>query len=305
MKKGPMLTDSTTVSSAFTGAVKARPAPWRRTLRKFLGVRLALPSLIWMTFMVCLAVVPGLFTSHDPIQQDLRSALQQPSAEHWLGTDHLGRDIWSRIVHGTRVSLLVGIVAVAVASALGLLLGLYAGYRGGWVDVVLTRITDAIWCIPYLVLAIALVAVRGADLLNVILAIGIVYTPGFARLVRGQAIAFKEREFIQSAVALGARTPRVLLQHLTPNVMTPIIVQASLSVGHAIIAESSLSFLGLGVRPPHPTWGGLVRDAYIYLDHAPLFVIAAGSVIFLTVLACNFLGDALRDAFDPRIRGVL
>lgn len=280
-------------------------AAWRASLRKVFRVRLALPSAIWLTLMLAMAVAPGVFTTHNPTQQNLRATLQSPNTTHWLGTDHLGRDIWSRIVHGTRISLLVGVVAVAVASALGLMLGLYAGYRGGWVDAALTRLTDAIWCIPYLVLAIALVALRGADLLNVMLAIGIVYTPGFARLIRGQAIAFRDREFIHAAVASGAKTPRVLWRHLTPNVLTPIIVQASLSVGHAIIAESSLSFLGLGVRPPQPTWGGLVRDAYIYLDHAPHFVIAAGTVIFLTVLAFNFLGDAIRDAFDPRLRGVL
>jgi peptide/nickel transport system permease protein len=298
-------------SRSNTDATEAMLAPagrwvslWK-SVQRILRVRLALPSAIWLALMLSFSVAPGVFATHSPTQQNLRASLRPPTAEHWLGTDHLGRDIWSRIVHGTRISLLVGVVAVGIAAAIGLVLGLHAGYYGGWIDSAVTRVTDAIWCIPYLVLAIALVAVRGADLLNVMLAIGIVYTPGFARLVRGQAISVRQREFVQAALASGARTPRILGRHLAPNVFTPIVVQSSLMVGHAIIAESSLSFLGLGVPPPQPTWGGLVRDAYVYLDHAPHFVMSAGLFIFVTVLAFNFLGDALRDALDPRLRGVL
>lgn len=285
-------------------AIERRRTDWRRGPWRIFKVRLALPSAIWLVLMLAFAAVPDLFATHSPVQQNLREALQSPSGEHWLGTDHLGRDIWSRIVHGSRISLLVGVVAVGFAAVSGLLLGLFAGYFGGWRDVITTRITDAIWCIPYLVLAIALVAVRGADLLNVMIAIGIVFTPGFVRLIRGQAIGLRQREFVQAAVASGASDTRVILRHVAPNIVTPMVVQASLSVGHAIIAESSLSFLGLGVRPPQPTWGGLVRDAYIYLDHAPYFVISAGLFIFITVLSFNFLGDALRDVLDPRLRGV-
>lgn len=274
------------------------------TARRILRVRLALPSFIWIVLVTAAAIVPGLFATHDPIRQDLMSALQGPSLEHWLGTDHLGRDVWSRIVYGARVSLQVGLVAVGFAATGGFVVGLIAGYHGGWIDAAIMRVTDAIWSIPYLVLALALVAVRGASLFNVMLAIGVVYMPGFARLTRGQALALREREFVQGAVGLGASSWRVMARHIAPNVLTPIIVFGSLSIGHAVIAEASLSFLGVGVPPPTPTWGGMLRDAYRLLDRAPLFAIASGGVIFLTVLAANFLGDALRDVLDPKLRGV-
>lgn len=273
------------------------------TCQRVMRVRLALPSTIWLLLVVVASLAPGLFATHSPIKQDLMSALQGPSAEHWLGTDHLGRDVWSRLVHGARVSLQVGLVAVGLAALGGLIIGLFAGYFGGWLDAALMRITDAIWSIPYLVLALALVAVRGPGLLNVMLAIGVVNMPGFARLTRGQVLAIREREFVQGAVAVGARSLRVIVQHVAPNILTPIIVFGSLTVGQAVIAEATLSFLGVGVPPPTSTWGGMLRDAYRLLERAPAFAISSGGVIFLTVLAANFLGDALRDVLDPKLRG--
>jgi peptide/nickel transport system permease protein len=274
------------------------------TARRVLRVRLALPSAIWLGLVAIAAIAPDLFATHDPMRQSLMRALQAPSAEHWLGTDHLGRDVWSRLVHGARISLQVGLVAVGLATIGGFLVGLIAGSYGGWVDAAIMRVTDAVWSIPYLVLALALVAIRGPSLLNVMLAIGVVYMPGFARLTRGQVLAVRERDFVQGAVAVGAGAWRVMARHIAPNVLTPIIVFGSLSIGHAVIAEASLSFLGVGVPPPTPTWGGMLRDAYRLLDHAPTFAIGSGTVIFLTVLAANFLGDALRDVLDPRLRGV-
>lgn len=274
------------------------------TVRRVLRVRLALPSAIWIGLVTLAALVPQLFATHDPLRQSLLDSLQGPSFEHWLGTDHLGRDVWSRIVYGSRISLQVGLVAVGFAASGGFIVGLVAGYYGGWIDAVIMRITDAVWSIPYLVLALALVAVRGPSLLNVMLAIGIVYMPGFARLTRGQVLAIREREFVHGAVAVGGRAWRVMAMHVAPNVLTPIIVFGSLSIGHAVIAEASLSFLGVGVPPPTPTWGGMLRDAYRLLERAPTFAISAGSVIFLTVLAANFLGDAMRDVFDPKLKGV-
>lgn len=275
------------------------------TVWRVLRVRLAFVSAIWILLVVIAALVPDLFATHDPLRQNLMAALRGPSAEYWLGTDHLGRDVWSRLVFGARVSLQVGLVAVGFAATGGFVIGLIAGYFGRWVDAIIMRFTDAIWSIPYLVLALALVAIRGASLLNVMLAIGVVYMPGFARLTRGQAIVIRERDFVHGAVALGARSWRVMALHVAPNILTPIIVYGSLSIGHAVIAEASLSFLGVGVPPPTPTWGGMLRDAYRLLDHAPIFAVSAGAAIFLTVLAANFLGDAIRDVFDPKLRGVV
>jgi peptide/nickel transport system permease protein len=287
------------------GSSSARTlARFLHTVRRVLRVRLALPSAIWIGLVTLAAIAPALFATHDPLRQELMASLQGPSFDHWLGTDHLGRDVWSRIVYGSRVSLQVGLVAVGFAAAGGFVVGLIAGYYGGWVDAIIMRITDAVWSIPYLVLALALVAVRGASLLNVMIAIGVVYMPGFARLTRGQVLAVREREFVHGAVAIGARAWRIMAWHVTPNVLTPIIVFGSLSIGHAVIAEASLSFLGVGVPPPTPTWGGMLRDAYRLLDRAPMFAVSSGGVIFLTVLAANFLGDALRDVFDPKLRGV-
>ena len=276
-----------------------------KTIVRVLRVRLALASAIWIVLVATAAVLPEVFATHDPIRQNLMGALRGPSAEHWLGTDHLGRDIWSRLVFGARVSLQVGLVAVGFAAVGGFSIGLLAGFFGRWVDAIIMRITDAVWSIPYLVLALALVAIRGASLMNVMLAIGVVYMPGFARLTRGQVLAIKEREFVQGAVSLGASSWRVMAKHIAPNILTPVIVYGSLSIGHAVIAEASLSFLGVGVPPPTPTWGGMLRDAYRLLDHAPVFALSSGGVIFLTVLAANFLGDAVRDVFDPKLRGVI
>jgi peptide/nickel transport system permease protein len=286
----------------------SRLPPWiggpLYTASRVLSVRLALPSAVWITLVTLAALFPQLFATHDPLRQSLMNSLQGPSWENLLGTDHLGRDVWSRIVYGARISLQVGLVSVGLAAIAGFVIGLVAGYFGGWVDAIIMRITDAIWSIPYLVLALALVAVRGPSLLNVMLAIGVVYMPGFARLTRGQVLAVREREFVHGAVAIGAQAWRVIAYHVAPNVLTPVIVFGSLSIGHAVIAEASLSFLGVGVPPPTPTWGGMLRDAYRLLDRAPMFAIASGGVIFVTVLAANFLGDALRDVLDPKLRGV-
>ncbi len=280
--------------------------PWLggplHTTSRVLGVRLALPSAIWIALVAIAAIFPQLFATHDPIRQSLMSSLQGPSWEHFLGTDHLGRDVWSRIVYGARISLQVGLVSVGLAAIGGFVIGLVAGYFGGWVDAVIMRITDAIWSIPYLVLALALVAVRGPSLFNVMLAIGVVYMPGFARLTRGQVLAVREREFVQGAVAMGAQAWRVIAYHVAPNVLTPIIVFGSLSIGHAVIAEASLSFLGVGVPPPTPTWGGMLsegRDYILFFEWLPLY---PGLAILLTVTGFNLLGDGLRDALDPKTR---
>lgn len=260
-------------------------------------------SLLWIFLLVAFGIWPAAFATQDPNRQNLRATLQPRSAQHLLGTDHLGRDIWSRLVFGTRISLQVGGLAVAAAAFVGFVLGLSAGFYEGLVGISIMRVTDALWCVPSLVLALALVAVRGPGLGNVILAVGLVYVPAFARLARAQVMAIKQLPFVEAARAVGAGHGRLMLRHITPNVLTPIVVQASLSVGHAIIVEASLSFLGVGIPPPTATWGGLLRDGFGFIYRRPTFSVAPGIFLFLTVLAANFLGDALRDGLDPRMRG--
>lgn len=286
------------------GSSAGRTAAMKKLLRRMRRNRLGPFAALFLAVMVAFALFPGVFATHDPLQQSLMKALQGSSSEHWLGTDHLGRDTWSRIVYGTRVSLQVGLVAVGIAAVSGMVVGLLAGYRGGWIDASLMRMADAIWSFPYLVLALALVTIRGPGLFNIMLAIAVVYMPGFARLARALTISTKNRDFVQAAIATGMSNTRIVLKHITPNIIAPIVVHASLSIGHAIIFEASLSFLGVGVPPPTPTWGGMLRDAYGYLEYAPLFAIAVGSFIFFTVLSANIFGDWVRDLIDPRLKGL-
>ena len=222
--------------------------------------------------------------------------LRPPSTAHPLGTDDLGRDILSRIIYGGRVSLEVALISVSISLGIGLIIGLITGYWKGWIDNLLMRFMDAILAFPSLVLALAIAAVLGAKLINAIIAIGIVYIPQFARLIRGQVLSVSNLEYVQSARALGASSRRIIFFHILPNITTPLIVQITLSVGYAILAEASLSFLGVGVQPPQPAWGTMLRMGYPYLEAAPWLAIAPGAAIFLVVMACNFVGDWMRAA---------
>jgi ABC-type dipeptide/oligopeptide/nickel transport system permease subunit len=249
-----------------------------------------------------MALVAPLIAPYDPLKQDLTNILLPPSAEHLLGTDNLGRDIVARVVYGSRVSLIAGLASVAIAVVAGSLLGLAAGFAGGTLDSIVMRLVDAVLSFPGLVLALALGAVMGAGLLGVVIALGVVYTPTFARLMRGQVLSIREREFVHAARVIGAPGWRIVAQHVLPNVATPIVIQASLSIAFAILAEASLSFLGLGVPPPEPSWGGMINQGRGYLQQAPWIVFGPGAALFVTVLGLNFVGDAIRDALDPRIR---
>jgi len=249
------------------------------------------------------AILAPLVAPHDPLKQNLGNTLAPPGAAHLLGTDNVGRDVLSRVIWGTRVSLVAGFASVAIAMLGGSFLGLVAGYAGGRVDGLLMRVMDAVLSFPPLVLALALGAVLGAGLAGVLIALGVVYTPTFARLMRGQVLTITAREFVEAARALGVPGWRIACVHVVPNVTAPIVVQASLSVAFAILAEASLSFLGLGIQPPEASWGSMINAGRGYLQQAPWIVFGPGAALFVTVVGLNFVGDAVRDALDPRQRG--
>ncbi|HEX2436891.1 MAG TPA: ABC transporter permease [Methylomirabilota bacterium] len=272
-------------------------------LRRAAGARLAPFGAAVLLIAIVAALAAPLVSPHDPLRQNLGHALARPDRVHWLGTDNVGRDVLSRVIWGTRVSLVAGFISVALAVLTGGGLGIVAGYAGGRVDGLLMRVMDAVLSFPPLVLALALGAVLGAGLTGVLIALGVVYTPTFARLMRGQVLAVKAREYVDAARALGAPSWRIACRHVLPNAATPIVVQASLSVAFAILAEASLSFLGLGVQPPEASWGSMINAGRGYLQQAPWIVFGPGAALFVTVVGLNFVGDAVRDALDPRARG--
>ncbi len=253
--------------------------------------------------MIFLALTADFLTPYDPNYQNYAEFRQPPSADHPFGTDQVGRDVYSRVVYGARISLLVGVVAVGIGMTAGVMIGLVAGLYGGWVDEILMRIMDAIYAFPALVLALAISAALGTGIVNIMIAIGVVYMPSYARLVRGQVLSIREREFVLAARILGAGALRLMLLHIWPNVTAPIIVQASLNISTAILTEASLSFLGLGVNPPTPSWGSSLNGGAQYLATAPWLSIYPGLAIFVAVLAFNLFGDGLRQLLDPRLRG--
>ncbi len=259
-------------------------------------------ALLLAVFVTCALLAPWL-APQDPAQIDLGARLLTPGHGHWFGTDELGRDILSRTVYGARISLAVSLSVVSISLALGLVAGLVAGFYGGWADTVLNvYVTNAFLALPGILLAIAFVAFLGAGLLNLILALSISGWVGYARLVRAQVMAVKEREFVEAARALGAPDLRIVLRHILPNIVQPVLVQAAIGMAGAVLAEATLSFLGLGVPPPAPSWGSMLNDGRSHLFDAPHLVIFPALAVMLAVLAFNFIGDALRDYLDPRTR---
>ena len=272
-------------------------------LKAFGQNRLAtLGLLIVLAIIFCGILAPWL-APQDPMKVDLRKRLAPPGKDHFLGTDGFGRDVMSRIIWGTRVSLQVGIVAVGVSSLLGILLGLFSGYYLGWIDSLIMRLVDILLSFPTILLALAIMAALGSSLTNVMIAVGITLAPRFARLVRGSVLTVRELDYIHAARALGMSNMRIIFLHIFPNVTAPIIIMATVNVAYAILAEASLSFLGLGVRPPTPTWGGIISDGRSFLDIAPWISLFSGFVIMIAVLGFNLFGDGLRDALDPWLRG--
>ena len=276
------------------------PGPWRRAWRKLRRRRSAMFGLAVVVGFVVLALFAGWIAPQDPIATSWGAIRKAPSAEHWFGTDEIGRDVFARIVWGTRASMLAGVVSVSISILLGVPIGLAAGFLGGWIDAAISRVIDAFLACPFLILAIALAAFLGPSLTNAMIAIGISATPIFARLTRGAVIHVKVEDYIEAARALGASPLRQALRHVLPNIAAPLIVQATLAIAAAVIAEASLSFLGLGQQPPAPSWGSMLNTAKNYVDSAPWMAVWPGLSIFLLVLAFNLLGDGLRDALDPR-----
>jgi len=294
-----------------TDAVLAAPAistagelesPARRALRRLLARKGAVAGLIVITAFIVLAVFAPWIAPYDPVATSWSLVRKPPSALHWFGTDDLGRDILARVIFGARASLVAGAISVGIALSVGVPFGLLAGYRGGFIDALISRITDAMLACPFLILAIALAAFLGPSLGNAMIAIGISTTPIFIRLTRGQTISVKVEDYIEAARAIGNPRWRIALFHVLPNILPALLVQATLSIAAAIIAEAALSFLGLGQQPPSPSWGSMLNSAQRFLTNAPWMALWPGFAIFLVVLSLNLVGDGLRDALDPRQR---
>jgi peptide/nickel transport system permease protein len=260
--------------------------------------------LILITAIILIGILTPLVDSYDPrVDSNLAEARKPPSAQHFFGTDRLGRDVFRRVLHGARISLLIGFVVVFVSGALGTTLGLIAGYFGGWADTLIMRLMDILLAFPAILLAIAIVAVRGPGLTNTILAVVVVGVPGYARVVRSMVLSLRERDYVDAARMVGVSNSRIMFGHILPNSLTPIIVQMTLGIGGAIVFSAALGFLGLGVQPPTPEWGAMIADGLPLLNQAPYLVFYPGMAIMVTVLAFNLFGDGLRDALDPQQRG--
>lgn len=288
---------------AVAGAARAAKTRRGGVARRVMGRPLFVLGLVLVAGLVLLGVFGPFLVPYNPLTQDtVNRPLAPPSPIHLLGTDDLGRDVLTRLVYGARISLQVGIAAVALAFIPGTFVGMPAAYWGGWVDNVINRVFDTLMGFPSLVLALAIVAVVGPSLLNIEVAIAIATLPQYGRLVRGQVLVVREYEYVTAARAVGAGDARIIVRQVLPNVIGPSLVQASLGVGFAIVAEASLSFLGVGVQPPAPSWGSMIQTGFEFLQVAPWLVVAPATMIFLAVLGFNLLGDGIREALDPHVR---
>jgi peptide/nickel transport system permease protein len=275
----------------------------RRLLRKrFMRRPLAVAGLVIATCFILMAIFAPWLAPYSASATDFNATLAPPSSQHWLGTDELGRDVLSRIIWGARASIAAGVVATMLAMVIAVPLGVIAGYFRGWVDTVIARATDVLLAFPFLILAVGLAAILGPSLKNAIIALGVGAAPGLIRVSRGETLSLREEDFVRAAVANGASDARILARHVLPNMTSTLIVQATITIPAAIIGEAVLSFLGLGVQPPTPSWGVMLADAQSYLSQAPRLAVYPGIAIFLCSLSYNLLGDGLRDAFDPRTR---
>lgn len=277
-------------------------SPWMEAWQAFCKNRLALVGLGIVIFFIIVAIIAPLIAPFSFKEQQLTERLMGPSGKHWFGTDDFGRDIFSRIVYGARISLWVGLFSVIASAVAGTLLGIVAGYYGRWVDTLISRIFDIMLAFPSILLAIAVVAILGPSLQNALIAIAVINIPNFGRLVRSKVLSVKQEEYIMSARAVGMKDTRILLSHILPNSITPVIVQATLAIATAIIEAAALGFLGLGAQAPTPEWGKMLSDSKQYLVQAPWTLFFPGIAIMLTVLGFNLMGDGLRDVLDPKMK---
>ncbi|GGI97822.1 ABC transporter permease [Neoroseomonas lacus] len=286
--------------SANATAIPIGESPTRRAIKRFLRHRLAVFGLFVVVLFILVAILAPLIAPHDPLQTSWTRIRKPPSWGFWMGTDENGRDVLSRVIWGARASLMAGVVSVMGALILGVPLGLLAGLAGGWTDTIISRVADAMLSVPFLILAIALAAFLGPALENAMLAIAITASPVFVRLARGMALDAKSTDWIEAARALGNPAWRIAFVHVLPNIIPPLLVQATLAIAEAIIAEAALSFLGLGMQPPNPSWGSMLNSSQRFLTQAPWLSVFPGVTIMVVVLSFNLMGDGLRDALDPR-----
>lgn len=284
------------------GAIAKPQGQWRIVWRQLRRNKAAMIGAALLTFEIVLALAAPVVAPYDPYKQNPRAPLQAPSREHWFGTDDSGRDLLSRVIYGTRISLRVGLISVAIGGGIGITLGILAGYRGGFVDNVVMRAVDLLLAFPGILLALVIIAILGPSLFNVMIAVGISAIPSYTRVARASTLAMKDREFVISARAIGARDTRITLRYILPNVLPPLIVMATLGIAGAILTAAGLSFIGLGAVPPTPEWGAILTLGRKYINQAWWYTTFPGIAIMITVLGINMLGDALRDALDPKLR---
>lgn len=292
-------------SSTEIPEIPPRVSEFRRFRRVFLGRWVVVFGLVIILLLVFTAIFAPWLAPYDPYLQDMSKQLLPPSSEHLLGTDFFGRDTLSRVIYGTQTSLMVGIVAVGIAASIGMTLGLISGYFGGITYAVIMRLMDAMMSLPMILLALVIAALLGGGLKNVIIALGIGLVPGYARLMCGQVLSVKENDYVMAARSLGSGNIRIMLGHILVNCFPPLIVMMTMMLGTSILAEAGLSFLGVGIKAPGAAWGSMVADGYRYLRKNPILSFAPGIAIMLVVFAFNMVGDGLRDALDPRLRGTL
>ncbi|MBN1367210.1 MAG: ABC transporter permease [Dehalococcoidales bacterium] len=285
--------------------IPKRVSEFTRIRRIFFKRKLVVFGFVIIVLFLLTAALTQIISPYDPYLQDRYNTLAQPSGEHLLGTDALGRDLLSRIIYGSQISLMVGLVSLVIASVIGTVMGLLAGYFGGWVEMVIMRVTDMLMCFPMILLALVICALLGGGLKNVMIAVGIGLIPGYVRTVYGQVLSIKETDYILAERSIAASNLRVLLRHVLPNCLAPLLVMMTMQMGGAIMAEAGLSFLGVGISPPAAAWGSLVNDGRVYLLTNPIISIVPGICIMLVVFGFNMVGDGLRDALDPRLRGLL
>ncbi|MGM0904749.1 MAG: nickel transporter permease [Bacillota bacterium] len=283
-------------------SVSNRDVPWKRFLRNLSKNKAAVAGVVIVFIFILIAIFAPYIAPQDPLHMEITKKLESPSAEHWLGTDDKGRDILSRIIYGSRISLTVGVLSTLLGATIGIILGIVAGYYGRWVDSLLMRVCDVLLAFPGILLALAIVSVLGASTTNVIIAVAFFAVPTFARIVRGSTLGVKKLEYIDAIRAMGASDFRIIFMHILPNILSPIIVQATLYIASAIITASALSFLGMGTQPPDPEWGTMLSQGRSYIRQAPHVTLFPGLVILMVVIGFNLFGDGLRDALDPKTK---